>query len=177
VTLAQDANAENDWVTVAVLGRTRGMRGELTSVALCDRPERLEALREVWLFGDGSRQEVESVWFHDGRPIFKFRGIDDVDHAQTLVGAEVRVPFSQRAPLESGEFYQSDLIGCEVVEKADGASLGRVAAVREYGGPLLLELESGLLVPFARSICLEIDPAHRRIVVDLPEGLKDLNRP
>jgi ribosomal 30S subunit maturation factor RimM len=33
-----------------------------------------------------------------------------------------------------------------------------------------------LLIPFAGSICTEIDPSRRRILVDLPEGLKDLNR-
>lgn len=47
----------------------------------------------------------------------------------------------------------------------------------EYGGTPLLELESGLLIPFARAICTEIDPQGRRIVVQLPEGLKDVNRP
>ena len=31
-------------------------------------------------------------------------------------------------------------------------------------------------IPFARSLCVEIDPVARRIAVDLPEGLKDLNR-
>jgi ribosomal 30S subunit maturation factor RimM len=34
-----------------------------------------------------------------------------------------------------------------------------------------------LMIPFARAICVEIDPAARRIAVELPEGLKDLNRP
>lgn len=166
-----------NWVAVAVLGRTRGTRGEVTAIDLSTRPERLAALREVWLFGDGARYEVESVWFHDGRPIFKFRGIDDIAAAEPLAGAEVRIPYDQRAPLEAGEFYLSDLTGCEVVEHAGGASLGRVKAVQEYEGPALLELEGGLLIPFARSICLEIDTAGRRIVVDLPEGLKGLNQP
>ena len=58
--------------------------------------------------------------------------------------------------------------------------MGRVTGWQECGGPALLEVDGvegeELLVPFARSICVEIDPAARRIVVDLPEGLKDLNR-
>jgi len=37
-------------------------------------------------------------------------------------------------------------------------------------------IEGGLLIPFVRSICVEIDPAAKRIAVELPEGLKDLNR-
>jgi len=38
-------------------------------------------------------------------------------------------------------------------------------------------VNGSLLIPFARSICVEIDPGARRIVVELPDGLKDLNRP
>lgn len=168
---------EGQWVAVAVLGRTRGNRGELTAVDLSGRPGRLESLREVWLFGDGSQHEVEAVWFHDGRPILKFRNIDSIGEAEALVGAEVRVPASERAPLEPGEFYQDDLIGCEVVERATGESLGRVARFLEHGGAGLLETEGGLLIPFARPICVEIEPERRRIAVELPEGLKELNRP
>jgi ribosomal 30S subunit maturation factor RimM len=44
-------------------------------------------------------------------------------------------------------------------------------------GSGLLVLESGTLIPFARSICVDIDPAGKRIVVELPEGLKELNAP
>jgi ribosomal 30S subunit maturation factor RimM len=64
-----------------------------------------------------------------------------------------------------------------VVERRSGESLGRVAAWQDGGGAGLLELDDGLLIPFARAICVEIDPARRRIAVDLPEGLKDVNRP
>jgi 16S rRNA processing protein RimM len=168
--------AEGEWVAVALLGRTRGNRGELSAVALTGKPERLENLREVYLFGDGARYEVEKVWFHNGAPVFKFRGIDSIGDAERLVRAEVRIPFSQRAELEPGEFYESDLLGCEVVERATGESLGRVSAWNDAGGPGLLVLDSELLIPFVRTFCLEIDIAAKRIVVDLPEGLKELNR-
>jgi 16S rRNA processing protein RimM len=161
---------------VALLGRVRGNRGELTAIDLSGRPGRLEGLREVWLFGEGARREVESFWRHDGRPVFKFRGIDTIDDAQGLVGSEVRVPFSQRAPLEPGEYYHADLVGCEVVERATGEPLGRVTAFHDHGQASLLEVGDGLLIPFARAICVEIEPQRRRIAVDLPEGLKDLNR-
>ena len=58
--------------------------------------------------------------------------------------------------------------------------LGEVIRWQECGGPNLLEVKmragGELLIPFARSLCVEIDVAARRIVVDLPEGLKELNR-
>jgi ribosomal 30S subunit maturation factor RimM len=54
--------------------------------------------------------------------------------------------------------------------------LGRVTAWDDGGGSGLLVLDSGLMIPFARAICVEIDPPGRRIAVDLPPGLKELNR-
>jgi len=166
--------ASSEWVTLAVLGKTRGNRGEITAVPF-SKPERYQTLREVFLFGGGERHEVEAAWFHDATLILKFRGIDSISEAEKLRGAEVRVPWSERVRLDPGEFFQSDLIGCEVVDRTTGSSLGRVAEWEESGGSGLLVLASGLMIPFARSICVEINPGQKRIVVELPEGLKDLN--
>ena len=122
------------------------------------------------------RLTVESTWFHLQVLIFKFRGVDTIADAEPLAGAEVRVPLSQREPLEPGEFFQSDLVGCQVVERPTGERLGRVSGWEDAGGAGLLVVEGGLLIPFARSICVAIDPAARTIEVELPEGLKELNR-
>jgi len=180
-----DSAAGAGWVTVARVGKSRGNRGEVTAVGYSSKPERYASLREVFLFaGDAgapggrfpAKLEVESVWLHQQTLIFKFRGVDSITDAEALWGAEVRVPLSERAPLEPGEFFQSDLVGCEVVERRTGERVGRVTGWQDGGGAGLLELENGLLIPFARSICVAIEPAARRIEVELPEGLKELNR-
>ena len=174
--------AETGWVAVAQLGKTRGNRGEVTAVALSNKPERYQDLKEVFLFAPdgpagGEKYEVESTWFHITTLVFKFRGVDTISDAERLYGREVRIPASQRVTLDEGEYFQSDLIGCEVVDRRTGESLGRVTGWDDGGGSGLLIVDDDLLVPFARSICVEIDPAAKRIVVELPEGLKDLNRP
>jgi len=171
---------EAEWVAVARLGKARGNRGEITALALSSKPERYQELREVYLFpaGDAApaeRVEVESAWFHERTLIFKFRGVDTISSAERLSGAEVRVPLSERTALEPGEFFQSDLVGCEVVDRRSGESLGRVMQWDDAGGAGLLVVGDGLMIPFARSICVEIDPVAKRIAVELPEGLKDLN--
>jgi 16S rRNA processing protein RimM len=172
---------EPGWVTVALLGKARGNRGEVTAVVLSSRPERYQDLQEVFLFGaglpaSGERRELEEAWFHLQTLVFKFRGIDTISEAEALYGVEVRVPASQRIALEDGEYFESDLIGCEVTDKSTGELLGKVSGWHDAGGAGLLVV-GDLLIPFARSICVEIDPARKRIAVELPEGLKDLNRP
>ena len=166
-----------------MLDRAWGRRGELFAISLSSGPERFEELREVYLFGapgaPGEERpvEIESVWDHRGGLVMKFRGVDSIDEAETLAHAEVRIPLEARRRLPPEEYYQSDLVGCEVIERSSGERLGEVAECREYGGPLLLEVAregEPLLVPFARAICVEVDVERRRIVVDLPAGLKEL---
>jgi 16S rRNA processing protein RimM len=176
-----------DWVTIALLGKTRGNRGEVTAVALSDKPERYEGLTEVHLFrknspaegekfaAEGEKFAVEEIWFHSGTLVFKLEGVDTITDAEALYGSEIRVPLSQRITLDAGEYFQSDLIGCEVVERSTGESVGVVTAWDDGGGSGLLVVNGELLVPFARTICVNIDPAAKRITVELPAGLRDLN--
>jgi 16S rRNA processing protein RimM len=176
---------DGKWVTVALLTGPRGVRGEIQAVPFSDNAERFQSLKQVSLFDvegkDGGPLpfEVESVWEYRGRAIFKFRGIDTIPEAERLRGKEVRIPLEERPALPHGEYYQSDLVGCEVVERASGAPVGQVKGWQEAGGPALLVIAGAdgkeILVPFAKAICVEIDVAARRIRVDLPEGLKEAN--
>jgi 16S rRNA processing protein RimM len=159
-----------------VLGKPRGTRGEVTAVALSSHADRYTALETVHLFGSGQTAEIERDWEHEGTLIFKFRGVDSISDAEKLRGAEVRVPGAERARVGEDEFYHSDLIGCELRERASGRRIGAVTGVEEYGGPALLEVDGGrVLVPFVRAICVDIRPEERLILTDLPEGLEDLD--
>jgi 16S rRNA processing protein RimM len=118
--------------------------------------------------------EVENTWMHGDHLILKFKGVDTISDAEKLAGAEVAIPFEQRAALAEDEVYQSDLVGCEVVDGA-GRSLGVVTDFEETGGTPVLRIGENLLIPFAKSICTDIDLHRKQITVSLPDGLLDLN--
>lgn len=168
------------FVTIAVLGKPRGNRGEITATPLTNRPERFDRLREVFLSQENGPEKtfsVEDVWNHDGVVIFKLHSVDSIDEAGKLRGAEVRVPASERVALDPGEFFHSDLIGCELRDRKSGRVYGKVTSVEEYGGPALLQIDGGkMLVPFVGAICVDIRPQEGFIAADLPEGLEDLDR-
>ena len=121
--------------------------------------------------------EVENLWTHGDQVIFKFKGVDSISEAERLRGADVLIPIEERPPMPEGEYYQSDLIGCEVYDEA-GHLLGMVEAWEETGGTPLVAVKTGdgkeLLIPFAKAIFTTIDLEHRRIQVKPPEGLLDL---
>ncbi len=187
--MPDDAEAPvGDWVIVARLGRTRGLRGEIYADGW-NGPERYSELKRVWIrktsgewLNNGQPLEVVSLWPHKGRLVFQFAGIENIDAAEALERCEVVIPESERPPLSDGEYYLSDLIGCVVFDRRTGERRGVVTGWQAFGGPELLEVvidgtrpEDAVWIPFARSICVEIDPAGRRIVIDPPEGLLGLN--
>jgi 16S rRNA processing protein RimM len=174
-------------VTVARILRPQGRRGEVAAEILTDFPDRLTRLSAAFL-SDGTSEprpvNVRGCWLSQsrgGQAIFHFEGSDSISDAEKLVGLEVQIPIADRMPLPGGSYYVTDLIGCEVRD-GDG-ELGRVRDVQftgedTPGTPLLVidAPEGELLVPLAQEICTGIDLPARRIDVNLPEGLRDLNR-
>jgi len=136
----------------------------------------------LWAFAaDGSRREleVEGLWPHKSYLVLKFRGIDSISNAEPVVGCELQVPEEERAKLDPGWTYVSDLAGCTVF---DGErEIGQVYDVQFGAGeaPLLI-VKNGArehMVPFAQEYVKALDTAGKRIVMQLPEGLLELDAP
>ena len=169
---------ETGWIAVGRLTRVRGNRGELLGEIYSSQPGRAEKLKDVVLEAGGRRlaAQIEQIWHHEGRSVFKFAGIDSISDAEPWAGADVLVPEQQRAEPGEGEYSHADLIGCRVA--ANAGEIGIVMGVEDYGGPSLLKVEAAdgreILVPFVRSICREIDVTAKIIRVDLPDGLLEL---
>jgi 16S rRNA processing protein RimM len=80
-------------------------------------------------------------------------------------------------PLADGAYYVHQLVGC-VVETAGGLRVGEVTHVEAGSGTNLLAIDGPqgeVLVPLATDICVEVDVAGRRIRIEPPEGLLELN--
>ncbi|MBZ5536009.1 MAG: ribosome maturation factor RimM [Acidobacteriia bacterium] len=173
---------EEKEITVALVRKTQGRRGEVAAEILTDFPERFSRMRRVRLAKTGeagSWKEVEKVWFHKQAVILKFTGIETIAEAEPLVGSEVRVPQSEALPLPVNHHYIFELVGCRVLEDQSSREIGRVKEFMEAGGNNLLAVETDhgdVLVPFAEEICCSVDTERREIRVRLPEGLFELNR-
>jgi len=142
--------------------------------AVPERPDR----RSLSERSDVTRLVISTVRFHNERPIVGFEGVDDMNQAKALAGTELRVPLDRLAALPPSTFYRHDLVGC-AVERVDGSRIGEVTDVEGTlgGSRLVVSTERGdVLVPLAAEICRSIDPAGKRIVIEPPEGLLELNQ-
>jgi ribosomal 30S subunit maturation factor RimM len=79
---------DGNWVAVGRILRERGRLGELTAEIYSSQPGRAEKLKNVVLRLGGRERpsEVENLWHHNGRPVFKFFGIDSISEAQIWRG-------------------------------------------------------------------------------------------
>ena len=179
---------DRDFVLLAHLVRTQGRHGELIAEILTDFPERFSERSHVQLLPPDPKAaprdaEIERHWLHKGRIVLKFAGIDSISDATALSGWRVAIPRAQRTPLRDGAFYVADLIGCHLVDEANGsANLGPVLAVErgEGGAPdLLVVAHDGdeLLIPFANAFLVEVDPNAQVLRMRLPAGLTTINAP
>lgn len=168
------------WIVVGRILRERGRIGELTAEIYSSQPGRAEKLKDVMLGLGGLKRpvQVERLWYHNGRPVFKFFGIDSISDAEAWRGADLLAPESERARPEQGEYSHAELIGCEIWTSAGGRPLGIVRGIEDYGSQILLRVEKTaggeMLIPFAKAICREIDVARKIIRAELPEGLAEL---
>jgi 16S rRNA processing protein RimM len=169
------------YCTVARLVRAWGNRGELEAELEADSSGWFASLQDLFLWDGAGRREPARLlrsWPHKNRWILQFEGVNTISRAEAFAGWEVQVPMEARPPAPDASVYVTDLEGCEVIEAATGRVVGMVHRLMETGGAALLEVRSGnreILIPFAASICVEVDAAARRIRVNLPEGLEDLN--
>ncbi len=170
----------SEWLLVGRVARAHGNKGQVIVNPETDfAPERYVVGNELIVeqAGNSTKRRITAVRFQDGRPILALDGVATMNDAEALAGAELKMAPEALGGLPANTFYRHDLVGCEVKD-ATGRAIGRVTDVE---GPLersLLIVESGrgeVMVPMVAGIIVEVNTIERRIVVDLPEGLMDLN--
>jgi 16S rRNA processing protein RimM len=107
--------------------------------------------------------EIEAVAESPGGLLLKFRGIDSIEAAKALGGAEMVSPREGGAPLGPGEYYVEDLRGIRVLSgPGEAEDLGVITGVVEGGGGDLIELRlpggEKRFIPFRKEFFGEVSP-------------------
>jgi len=167
-----------DVVLVGRIARPHGIRGHVIVNPETDFPDERFRVGQALLVGAPDRQterEILDVRFHQGRPILALSGVHSIEDAEALAGLELWIPQATLDPLPQGTYYRHDLVGCEVRDSA-GALVGRVTGVEGTLERSYLVIDGDVMLPLVDGICLGVDMAARRIVVDPPDGLIELYR-
>ena len=152
-----------------------GLHGELKVKPLTDAPSFYESRATVLLdAGQGLRSlAVRHMRTAGAHWIVGLEGVDERAAALALKGAELLLDESELRPLQEGEYFLDDLIGC-TVEDERGATLGRVRGVIETGANDVLEVvtEDGeALVPMTDEVVRAVETDARRIRIQPLPGM------
>lgn len=158
-----------DLLAIGRVARAHGVRGRVLIAPYNAESEGLQGARTLWL-GERAFEVDRAERVHLGY-LVALRGIGDRDQAEALRGLEVKVDRGELPALGKDEMYAVDLIGYAVSDP-EGTVHGVVEDVEEAGAQDLLRLEGGRLIPLG--LVKEVQPEERRIVVEAPEGLFDL---
>ena len=151
-------------IVLAAVAGAHGVKGELRLKLFSDSVESLSRHAKLYV-GDVERRLL-SVRDGGKTAVARFDGIADRGAAEALRGSLVEVDREALPPLGEGEYYHADLVGLPAHDR-DGATIGKVVAIENFGAGDLLEIEldggKTSLIPFKPGIA---DLEDGRIVLD-----------
>ncbi|MCD1127082.1 ribosome maturation factor RimM [Jinshanibacter sp. LJY008] len=168
-------------VVLGKLGSTYGIRGWLRVFSSTEQSESIFDYQPWYIQRAGEWRviELESWKRHNQDLIIKLKGVDDREVANSLTNCEIAVEAGQLPPLEEGDYYWKDLMGCQVVTTS-GYELGKVTDMMETGSNDVLVVRANLkdafgakerLIPFLDGqVIKKIDLTAQLIEVDWDPG-------
>lgn len=161
---------------------THGVRGELKVAAQTDFPEERFGKGSQLVLADPQDEtnelhvSVEGARLQKNVYIVKFKGYDNINEVIAYKGWLLKVADEHRKPLEEGEYYYNDIIGCRVVTD-EGEELGTIGEILAPGANhvWVVNRPAGkpVLLPVIDDVILDVDMEEKRIRVHVLEGLID----
>ncbi len=168
----------DEFVCVGAIAGAFGVRGEVRVKSFTATPE---DIFDYAPFTDDAGRVILTVasWRHvkDGFAAYCEEAASRED-AMALRSTLLYAPRSRLPGLEEDEFYHADLIGM-AVKGLDGASLGEVRAVQNFGAADLLEIwrtpgrKGAWYLPFTREAAPHVDVRAREITIAPPPDLTE----
>ncbi|MDX6661828.1 MAG: rRNA processing protein RimM [Solirubrobacteraceae bacterium] len=159
------STSSTEGIVAGRVGRPHGLDGSFHVI----RP-RADLLAEgAVLEVAGASREVVRRAGTDQRPILRLDGCEDRDAAEELRGEDLRVRRADAPAREPGEYWAEELEGCRVQDGEVVVGVVRRLVALPSCEALEVAREDGtdLLVPLVRDAVRTVDPAARRIDVDL----------
>ena len=151
--------SENNKILVGKIVAPQGIRGECRVQSFAEKPEDFKNFHIIC-------DKYESNSFHFVRVlkqniiIAKIDGVNDRNTVETLRGTALYISRDELPELKKDEYYQSDLIGFDVIQ--DGKKIGVVDSFQNFGAGDIIELDNGNMVSFKGA---SVDTEHRTVVV------------
>lgn len=169
-------SGEPVYLSVGVLRRPHGLRGEMLMEVLTDFPQRLKPGEDLFVGPNHKLMTLASVRGHNDGLLVRFDSVETPEEAGKYRGNGIFVRAEDRPPLPEGEFYHHEVIGLRVVNE-DDEELGILSEILLTGANevYIVKRPDGhdLLLPAIEEVILKIDPEAGLVRVRLLPGLDE----
>ena len=171
----------SDPVVIGRVGSPSGLRGEFRVTLYAQDSDNLKE-GKVLLLKHAENEisaRIERVRYQKDRPVIKLEGFDDRTSVEPLRNMEISIDSSDLEELPEGEHYVRNLIGCRVVDIADGGSkeIGILQDVIQNTAQSVLDVRTAegksVLIPAVDAFLRKIDEEEGLIEVELIPGFLD----
>jgi len=169
-------------VEVGVLGAPHGVKGEMRLKSFTADPLGIQDYQPLTDKTGQRRFVIRSArLIKDDMLVVSLEGVADRTAAEALTNLALFILRDQLPEPDEEEFYHADLIGL-VAKTPDGAVIGTVTAVHDFGAGDILDIAPSLegpslLVPFTKANVPVVDPAAQTLTVILPDEIEGEERP
>lgn len=167
-----------DMLRIGIVTTTHGLRGEVKVTPTTDDVKRFEKCDEVVLITKKGNLDlhVERVKYFKDIVILKFKEFDKIEEVEGFRRCDLMVTRENAVPLEEGEYFICDVIGCRV-ENEEGEAIGTVTDTIETGANLVFAIETSegreVLFPVIPDCIKSVDVEARVVVAHVMKGLMD----
>lgn len=152
-----------DLIQVATLGKAQGIKGEMKINLIGGDADKFAVYDKITV---GTKEfAIESFKSLTNGNFIKLIGVDDRNSAEKLTNSNVYVE-KYRVPREDGEYFISDLIGCEIV--IAGNALGVLSDVLQTGSAdvYVVKGDKPFMFPALKKVLKNIDTTNKIIELD-----------
>ncbi|MDL4840040.1 ribosome maturation factor RimM [Aquibacillus rhizosphaerae] len=165
---------------VGKIVNTHGIKGEVKVVRITDFEERFKNGEKLYFVGkdeshvvplviDGHRQ-------HKNFDLLHFESYDSINQVEHFKDGFLKISQDQLTPLEEGDFYYHEIIGCRVLT-VSGEELGEIKEILSPGANdvwvVKRDKQKDILIPYIEDIVKQVNIAEQTIVIEPMEGLLD----
>lgn len=172
------------FLRIGVITRSHGVHGEVKVFPTTDSPGRFEEVSRVYIRTEKGdiEADIEGVKYFNNLAIVKFSCFSSPEEILGYAGADIMISRDDAQPLEEGEYYIGDLIGCRVVsdensECRPGIELGTLKDVLQTGANDVYVVKtisgSEILLPVIPQCIKNVDIVNNIITVNIMKGLLD----
>lgn len=165
------------FLEIAKIVATQGVRGEVRCKYYCDAPEVLCEFDVLYLDKGKTAVRVLRAFPHKNLVVMKLEGVSSIEEAQKYIG---KILYLDRddAELPEDTYFIQDIIGLEVKDADTGEIYGKVSDVYQNGAADVYSIKKDdgteLMFPCVDEVVKKIDIEGGEILITPLDGLFEM---